>query len=1494
MKRNIILLLILSILAVQIPAFTVSADDASDTREALAMAMRIINSGSRKTINEAVYENNSRSGLKGGNGVEDGVQCHYSYINYSDIADGNDWVGIRMRLRDDGYRDFSEIKENAKAVYKVKLGQDADVNNLYFTVSSKNGAVAGVSADLSADKDGNNIPDVKEAWQEYIIPLSTFDTEGVEMNTGLEFNAAEFTGIGMVRKNDASGTNPASDDKIWIAKLNVMNLPAVSDLEASAHGGIELSFTKPTAPTIDFYELVRTAPDNSETVTTLTADDFILNSGKYVYTDKTPEADITYTYKIRIHESEYGLYSLYSNEVTGMMTDEDSGEEIPLDGDSTVAFDMETRGFRWQADPPSIPEKMGGAGLDYGVNASSIPDMGAGTINKYDMNPNRFAEKDTYEDPTVPYRGYMVATHYTSKKNGGESEDIKNSKNIASYKDSGYAVYRINIDEAVPLDNLYFTMASAYADGSTIDASRTFIGLPVTDYITDADKGKTMYVSIPLKDFTISNPHAFQSLWNNKWSGRDADVEKEIDWTLFSSMGFLRRVYDGNNGNSDPKIETPEYVSGYIYEGDMFIANVEPPKNFSVYDVKADKIVLKWDHTNSDAVKYNIYRTENGENRTLLGECTKNVYVDSFGETGMAAGTTYKYEIEAVDKYGAKSPILSDETTIRTIDRPRNFQTSAYTSNTAELAVNISWSEPKYGDLAGYVLYRNGEVYQRLDPSVTSYKDTALTEHSEYTYTMTAVDTNGKESIHTNPVTVIASAVAVPTGLTYEVKNSNQTELAYNAPEFAEKYYIYLNGEKIAETTETVYTVTDVPYDTALVFGVRAVNAAGATSNETKTEEFVIKNPQIESALILFDDTLNADYTKEISSGGKISETTDKAILGRKSLCLDFAERKAGVISATLSAKKIDIKDYRDNGGRLGFWLFAEEGADLAKMQVGVGTTTSLSGKTVPLRAMVDIKDYASAYGKWVYVEIPLTDFADIGEAVATGKIQSAPIDYANFKNFVITYDTSRVTSGPKIYLDQITIDEGKSWTVRKIEDENRNSSPVSAAAKKINITFSEDMLPETLTAEGIKLGYTADGEDKYVNYYGTYSDKVFTLNLLEPLTANTAYTLSISGARTTEKKSGTFTETVYTNNDTPSAPSYTLPDIKPVITTSKNGSVTTVTIAMPESAKDMVKGYTINVGYNSTYIKPNGNNAVTGTPSDATVTKADNKITISGNKNGSVLSGTLAEIKFATANAGTTKVTVTGTANVYNSAAEKENPASISAEKEFSVTKNDGMGSNGQVGGNVSNSADRDKSTVPKDNIPPVNDFDEPTKTTEKFSDINECLWAKDAIEKLAEEGYINGYDDGTYKPNNSVTREEFTKMLMSLLGYHETEEEAKVVLSDIDENAWYAKFLIMALNRGIVNGMDDNTFGVGRTITRQDMCVMLSRALKARDITIKNKYDKVKFSDPISDYAEEAVVELQRYGLVNGVGDNLFDAYGNVTRAMAAKVLYELDKVM
>ena len=118
--------------------------------------------------------------------------------------------------------------------------------------------------------------------------------------------------------------------------------------------------------------------------------------------------------------------------------------------------------------------------------------------------------------------------------------------------------------------------------------------------------------------------------------------------------------------------------------------------------------------------------------------------------------------------------------------------------------------------------------------------------------------------------------------------------------------------------------------------------------------------------------------------------------------------------------------------------------------------------------------------------------------------------------------------------------------------------------------------------------------------------------------------------------------------------------------------------------------------------------------------------------------------------------------------------------------------------------------------------------------------------------------------------------------------------MLSDIDENAWYAKFLIMAINRGIVNGMDDNTFGVGRTITRQDMCVMLSRALKARDITLKNKYDKVKFSDPISDYAEEAVVELQRYGLVNGVGDNLFDAYGTVTRAMAAKVLYELDKVM
>ena len=80
---------------------------------------------------------------------------------------------------------------------------------------------------------------------------------------------------------------------------------------------------------------------------------------------------------------------------------------------------------------------------------------------------------------------------------------------------------------------------------------------------------------------------------------------------------------------------------------------------------------------------------------------------------------------------------------------------------------------------------------------------------------------------------------------------------------------------------------------------------------------------------------------------------------------------------------------------------------------------------------------------------------------------------------------------------------------------------------------------------------------------------------------------------------------------------------------------------------------------------------------------------------------------------------------------------------------------------------------------------------------------------------------------------------------------------------------------------------FGTGRTITRQDMAVMIYRAAVAADVQLPGGY--VEFSDEamIADYAKDSVAALAGAGIINGVGDGRFNPDGNATRAEATVIL-------
>ena len=1512
MKKNIIILLILSMLAVYIPSMAASAAE-SDAREILDMSMV----STSQSINGLVDDNTRLTASQAhGRGSVNRKITAWTNINYTSVADGADWVGFGMELKNGASRDYSAIAENAKITYTVKFEAAVDANNLYFTVRSANGAVAGVAADpyINSDEDNNGVADVYEKLITVNIPLSSFTSASAKnFIDGAAFNAAEFSGMGIARCADPS--NPESTGKIHFTKMSVINIPQITDLEASTSSSITLSFTKPEITTIDKYEIVKYDGIKTQTII-CTDDDLTVVNGKYTYTDRAVETETDYSYKIRMHESEYDIYSSFSNTVNALISEDDGGEIIPSDNADTKVWDVVSRDFEWITDRVNISAQVwygvsANVLLDYNVTASGkleglstgtapIPGMGRPTgknkINKWDFNPSKFIEAEDYNPddghPYNPYRGYMVSGMATNRDKGGSDGTVEKCVNLSAYKDTGYAVFWVYLDENLPLENLYFALGSGYADGRN-GGSNNYVCVPVSDYVKEEDKGKAIYVSIPLADFRLSNPNAFQNVWNTTWAGVDTpDMVKEIDWERIQTIGFARRIYDGNNGSSDTKLVTPSYSDAYIYEGGMFVTNVNPVTDFTVYDVKEDKVILKWTHTDSAAVKYNIYRTDGDGERKLIGTTEKNQYSDYYADGNFPTGVTFTYDIEAVDKYGAKSQSKSASTLIRSIDRPRKFRAVSQESATAELAVDLSWEAPLFvpplGGLEKYVLYRNGAEYMTFTPGETSYRDTSLTEHETYTYTMKAVATDGSESILTVPITVTATALYQPTGLSYQVKNSNSVELIYSAPDYAEKFYIYLNGEKIDETTENTFTADNVPYDTALVFGVRAVNAAGATSNETQTQQFIIKNPKMSPAMTIFDEAINSNLSKEPSTGVSMTETNAKSIIGNKSMALNFTTRKSARTYAAFGGK-IDIREYRENGGRFGFWLYADDKTDYTNLQVGVSTTASVGTGSAQAYALVPVSDYVTEKNKWTYVEIPLTDIPEYATGTYNTVTKRIALDFGALKQIVFSYDNSKQTEGPIVYIDQFAIDTGNAWSVTSTADDRGNPGmAMSANTKTFKVSFSDEMDPESFTTEGTYVAYDDNGTERYVNYYGTYSGNTYTMNFLESLKPNTDYTLEIKGAKTTEGKSGSYSGTMHTNSDAITPISYTVPDIAVSFSTKSEGASTVVTVSMPEGANDLIGNYTVRLAYNKNVIKPN-KNSVTNLPEGASATDTGSAVVVAGTKGNSKLTGNLMQIKFATVTPGNTEITVTGTADVYNSKADVSNTASFTGSTSFFANASSSTGPSSPGGSSGGTKADRPD----RSDIQPTPAPDDKPSGNVSFTDLDSVPWAEEAIGYLAKEGYIDGYDDGTFKPNKTITREEFAKMIVNVLGFQDFNFEM-TDMSDVDKDAWYANYVTIAVASKLINGIGDNKFGTGVTISRQDMCTIIYRAIKSESIKASYIYDEIQFKDEASDYAQEAIREMFRYGLVSGVGDNMFDPYGDVTRAMAAKVLYGLAKLL
>lgn len=174
-------------------------------------------------------------------------------------------------------------------------------------------------------------------------------------------------------------------------------------------------------------------------------------------------------------------------------------------------------------------------------------------------------------------------------------------------------------------------------------------------------------------------------------------------------------------------------------------------------------------------------------------------------------------------------------------------------------------------------------------------------------------------------------------------------------------------------------------------------------------------------------------------------------------------------------------------------------------------------------------------------------------------------------------------------------------------------------------------------------------------------------------------------------------------------------------------------------------------------------------------------------------------------------------------------------------------------------------------------------------FQDLDSVEWARTAINGLAMRGMINGRDQYTFDPNANITRAEYCQILMGAINALNAKGES--TFSDVPSTAWYYNAVSVASQLGIVSGYGDGNFGPNDLITRQDMALMTYKTAKIMNKSLEPVNAEITFEDSheISDYAFEAVMTLQKAGIINGMTDTTFEPHSNATRAQSAKVIFD-----
>jgi hypothetical protein len=172
-------------------------------------------------------------------------------------------------------------------------------------------------------------------------------------------------------------------------------------------------------------------------------------------------------------------------------------------------------------------------------------------------------------------------------------------------------------------------------------------------------------------------------------------------------------------------------------------------------------------------------------------------------------------------------------------------------------------------------------------------------------------------------------------------------------------------------------------------------------------------------------------------------------------------------------------------------------------------------------------------------------------------------------------------------------------------------------------------------------------------------------------------------------------------------------------------------------------------------------------------------------------------------------------------------------------------------------------------------------------FDDLTEAEWAREAVEYLATYKGILGMGNGRFAPNAMVTRAQFARFVGQAFDLVGT--DTPVSFNDVGEADWHYADVTKLSSLGILKGYPDGSFRPNDNITREQMAAIADRTLVYLEATLAQSAETVLTDiETAAEYARPSIVKLCGADVIRGMGDGSFRPKNLATRAQAAVIVY------